>query len=435
MNENENATVMPNDKEAEKALLGSMLIDPEMFRRISINAEDFYNYRHRYIWIAIGDLVASGKDVDFLTVNAELERRGKLVEIGGSAYLTALIGNTPTSMHAESYAEIIREKANRRRVLALASKLANSAMDSDKALDDAIAGAVTDLVRSVHQTKGAIQVAEYFGMVFDEADERSKNPTDVFGIPTGFADIDKVNHGWQKGAVTIVSGEPGLGKSLLACQTAYYGATQKRGWVIYELEMRGVSVARRWISAFTGIPTRKILSGGMEDSDWPKFTNEIGKSDGLPLYMSDASGWTTTGIRADLARMIELYNVEGVVIDYLGKLQDMAGQEENSRINHISSMISNLAKDFNVAVLSIQSMNKTGLMADSKKTGHLSGPVGVGYDADDIIFMTRDDEEDNRINLQWSKAREGDEDRYASLMKLPGLPAFGNAQPKRVPRF
>jgi replicative DNA helicase len=415
---------MPSDTDAERALLGSVLMDPEMFRKINLSPEDLYILRHRYVWVAMRDLIAAGNDVDFLTVNAELDKRGKLDEVGGASYLTELINSTPTSLHAESYAEIIRDKANRRRVLQLASKLANSAMDSDRKLDDAIATAATDLVRSVRQTKGAVHAGEFYGAVYDEAVERGDNPSAVYGIPTGFDDIDKINYGWQPGTVTIISGEPGLGKSLLACQTAYHAAEKGHPFVIYELEMRGVSVARRWISGFSKIPTRRMLSGTMGETDWTMFTKQIDRSANIPLYMSDASDWTTTGIRADLARMIELYGVEGIVIDYLGKLQDMAGQDENHRITHISSMVANIAKDFGVAVLSIQSMNKTGLMADSKKTGHLSGPVGVGYDADDIIFMTRDLDSDNKVNLEWSKAREGDENRFASLVKLPGLPRF-----------
>ncbi len=424
MSEFDELKAMPNDRQAEEALLGSVLIDPEVFRKINLSADDLYIGRHQLIWVAIRDIIGSGADADFITISAELDKRGKLDYIGGAAYLMQLINSTPTSMHAESYAEIIRDKANRRRVMMLANKLASSAMDSDRKLDDAIASAATDLVRSVRQTNGAVHVGEYYGRAFDEASERSKNPAEVYGIPTGFPDIDKINYGWQPGTVTIISGEPGLGKSLLACQSAYYGASKGHGFVIYELEMRGISVVRRWISGFAEIPTRRILSGRMTDADWPKFTDEIGNTTGLPLYMSDASDWTTTGIRADLARMIELYNVKGVVIDYLGKLQDMAGQDDNHRITHISSMIANIAKDFEVAVLSIQSMNKTGLMSDSKKTGHLSGPVGVGYDADDIIFMTRDRDDENKINLEWSKAREGDENRFASLLKAPGLPLF-----------
>jgi replicative DNA helicase len=195
---------------------------------------------------------------------------------------------------------------------------------------------------------------------------------------------------------------------------------------IYEMEMGGVAIVRRQVSALSKIETYKMRQGKISGDEWSALTTAIETVSALPVYISDESHWTTTGVRADLARLKELYGIKWFIADYLDLFEDLQGHDENSRSKHISGQIHAICKDLDLAGLMIHSINKTGMSSSTKSKANLSGSGKHSYDADQVVFITKPNPDVNVVNLTWDKMREGDGDRFCELVKLPGLPAFAD---------
>ena len=427
----DNLHQVPHSVAAERAVLGAALIDPVIICELDLPADDFYLDRHRWIWQALRKLDDEKSSVDIITLQDELTARGLLAEIGGLAYLTRLTIETPTSLHASDYARIVREKAKRRRILAACTELARAAFSEAENLEGAISQATAQLVCQARPTGGAVQIRQFVDQLYDQVDERSRAPKDIYGIPTGFHDFDQITAGLQLGEELVLSGDPGLGKSLLAFQMGCNMASCAPG-AVYELEMGGIAVVRRQVAGKSGVSTQKMRSGKLDDSDWPAFTAAVEKLSTLPIYMSDESNWTTLGMKADLARLKDAYGIQWFIVDYLDLLADSYGRDDIERSAYISRQVHNICKDLDLAGLIVQSMNKAGIASTNKGKHYLSGSAKVIFDADQIVFITKhqpafgEKEEPNVITLTWDKVREGDSNRFMHLVRVEGFPAFKN---------
>jgi len=421
---------LPHSPANEEALLGSILIDPEIIRRVNILPDDFYIQRNAWVWESCLDLRAAGQEIDYITVCAELDRRGRLAQSGGPARVMELINQTASSLHAESYAAVIKEKAYRRRVLEVANKLANAAIKKDGNLQDAISGAMDSLSRTIVSDKGAVHISQFAGQVYDEVDAAVKNPQDIYGITTGFIDWDKITGGLQRGEVLKLSGEPGLGKSLLAVQVLCNAAKAGYPGALYELEMSGRQVVRRRVSALSEITTRALRSGRITDDELDAFTKAIETMSSLPIYVSDSSVMTTAELRADLSRLKDAYGIQVGVIDYEGLLADEPEKDDTTRSKIISSRVHAIFKDLDIAGLVIDDMNKGGIGGTVQGKAGLSGSARKLHDADQIVIM-RKGEAANTVRLTWEKMREGESDRILDLVKLQTFPVFKDAQWKQ----
>ena len=372
--------------ESEQALIGSILVDPQLIRKLDITPEDFYLVKHKIIWAKLQELNNCGDAIDFISLENALNKTNQCKEIGGIAYLEKLADTTISIFHSETHADIVREKAKRRRVFEIAGVLANSAYDQERKLDGAVAKAVTDLVSSYRTKAGASPIEIYASRLYDEIDTASKNPQDIYGIPTGFYDIDRITYGLQLKEETILSGDPGLGKSLLAVQIGCNMAKAGYPGAIYEMEMGGIAIVRRQVPALSKIETYKMRQGKISEDEWCELTKAIETVSSLPVYISDESHWTTTGVRADLARLKELYDIKWFIADYLDLFEDLQGSDENTRSKHISGQIHAICKDLDLAGLMIHSINKTGMSSTTKSKANLSGSGKHSYDADQVVF-------------------------------------------------
>jgi replicative DNA helicase len=408
------------DEQAERALIGSVLIDPNQYRRINITALDFYQIKHQIIWTAIAELSANQEKVDYVTISNHLDKNGKLKDVGGEAYLIKLLTETASSMHGEAYAGIVRDKSRRRSIIQQAGDLATAAYN-DPDIETAISKAMANLVRAASPARGAVHIGEFVSEAYDEIIERSKNPNDFYGIKTGMAGFDKITRGLQKQELFLLTGEPGTGKTLLATQLAF-GMGKEAAGVIYEMEMSGAQIVRRVLSAMSGVPTDKFRSGRLDGSEFDKMTASVDNMSVRNVYMSDAPNWTTAGIRADLSRLKDLHNVQWFFVDYMALLNDDYGASDNEKYGFISRNLKSICKELNLAGLIIHSMNKGD--GDAKK--RLRGTYDIAFDADQIAMLTQSGE-GNEYRLIWSKIRDGDSsDRMVELVKRPGLPAFAD---------
>jgi len=416
--------LMPYSIEAEEAVIGSILIDISAIRRISLSPEDFYNKKLAAIYKSVIDLSRERKEYDYLGVLDKLEKAGKLDYIGGPQELMRLVNAVPTGLFVEQHAETVKDKSRRRSMILIAQELVNAARDKEN-IDEVISEKISQLASQANIKSGAVHISEFVSKLYDQVDARYKNPVKdggVSGIPSGFYDFDQVTDGFHQGEETIISAEPGLGKSLLSFQMACNMANKFPG-AVYQLEMSGLSVAKRQVSNMSKITTRDMNRGTMQD--WDSFVKAIEEVSTKEIYMSDDSRLTSAALRADLARLREEHGICWFVLDYLALLKDNRGKDETERTAWLSSELHGICKDLNLAGLVIHSMNKQGIRENNGNQTDLSGSVRVMYDADQILIMRRDENNANVVNLKWSKFREGEMPSGGiQLVKMPGFPAF-----------
>jgi len=420
----------PNSPEVEESLVGAVLIDPECLREIDLEPDEFYIERNRWIYAACRDLRSTGSNIDFITVVEHLKELGKLGEVGGPARISSLINNCPTSMHAKDYAAIVREDAQRRKALLIASEIAAKSYDRRTPFNDFIPEIIDKLSHLVMCNQSAVHWQFFLSRLYDEIENACEDPKDIFGIPTGIYDFDAITGGLIRGEEIKLSGEPGVGKSILAMQMVIHAASKGHPGAAYHLEMRGASIARRAISAWSKVTTRAMRTGQLEGDDWEKITSAIDAASSIPIYMSDSSTWNTAALRVDLERLIMLHQIEWVLIDYEGLLTDNPDRGDIERSKIISSRLHGIIKDMNLAGLVINDMNKEGIKTGSGGQASLAGSARSLHDADSIWILKQDKEQPNVLKLISEKLREGDtgKSRVIEMYKTtnPTLPEFRN---------
>lgn len=409
-------------REAEESLIGSIFINQELFKKIDLQPEDFYTIVYGDIWRTFQQIILEGGAIDVLTVKEKLDIDW--------AEATKFIANTPISFHAEHYAEIVREKARRRQLVRLANNMAKSAYDQDVELENVIPEYLTRLVNSARITNGATHISGALAELYDEIKERSLDPKDVWGIPTGFTQFDLKTGGFHPGEMTLLSGAPGMGKSILAIQMATEMSRHSPG-AIYELEMGDTQTVRRSISKESRLKVRALRSGRVGDNDWNVLNKSITVMEKLPIFISDHTGWTTASMRADLARLKSQHNIQWFVVDYLSLLQDRYGSKESEREAYISKSLKIICKDLDLAGLVLQSMTKEQMTSDNPSITGMKGPASMAHDTDIAIYILKDG---NNVRLHFVKHREDTPNEFVKLLWDKGFPAFKNVEVERTYR-
>jgi replicative DNA helicase len=422
----------PYSRQAEEALIYSVLSYPDSYLSLDVEPEDFYLRRLRPIWMAFGKMVKGGVAVDVTTLTETLDRMGELDNIGGFNAIVDIVNNGDYfGVNAESYSRIVKDYARRRAWLDVAGKMARLAYDKEANLEQSAPVILTELSTAIRTRSAANHISQYTRLVLDEAYERMNNPQDIWGIPTGILDFDRITGGLQHGEILYLSGEPGVGKSMLAAQMAFQMAEKGFPGVVYSLEMPGTSVIRRRASHKAHIPSRAIKTGHISD-DFPKLVQVLEAIDELPIYMSDGVDWTTTSLRADLARMKAQHNIQWFVLDYAYLLRDGIGLSENDRTGIISSQLKGICRSLDIAGIVIMSMNKSG-MGGLPSGEALRGSNQQFYDTDLLLFIIRDKQQENLVRCIFGKGRELEQPKaHFELMTLPGFPAFENVSKKDI---
>src|SRR5512141_2128538 len=259
-------TAVPHSREAEEAVVGAVLINPEVYYDVAqfLQADDFYIHRHRWIWEAFASLHEQRIPVDLLTLGEELDRKGQLAEIGGPAYLTALVNQVPSSLNAESYGHIVESHSIRRKMISAANSIASLAYDEDTTVDNVMDEAEKAVfgVSERRLRHDMAPIREVMSVVYDQVDERGKRSDEIFGVPTGFIDLDKMLGGLQPSDLLIIAGRPGQGKSGFLLSVARNAAlTHKTHVAVFSLGMSNEQVAERLISQETGIDSQTLRTG------------------------------------------------------------------------------------------------------------------------------------------------------------------------------
>lgn len=413
---------VPHSKEAEEALIGAALINPDILALTEITANDFYIHRLRLVWSTMREMYQKGITPDFVTLTDALQSGGHMEMIGGAGYLASLL-DIPSSLNADSYAAVIKDRSRRRAMIATATELAKAAYNDDAKLDEAQIKAITDLTASTYVRGAARPLREYVDNLELEVIERIANPLEIFGLQTGLLDFDNTTGGLQRGEVLYIGGDPGIGKSILMMQMSIGMAKHGSPGAIYSLEMKGAQMTRRIVSNMSKVETRKLRTGRMTKADMDAFTAAVEAARGLPVYMSDDSYLTTNQLRADLARLQAQHGIQWFALDYLLLMSDGDGQvDEIERSAMLSARIKRLSKEFDLAGITVNSVTKDGKIRGSNQVSH---------DADVIIMLTEHQPDmgapkPNMRTLKFIKGRELANPRNAIHMVKAegGYPAF-----------
>jgi replicative DNA helicase len=388
---------VPNNVEAERSVLGSILIDPESYDLVSdaLSATDFYRDAHRLIYEGIVRLQASGVPADYTTLCDDLELKGKLDEAGGAGYIASLINHVPTSGNIEYYAGIVARTATARRLIHYAGQVATLAYEQDSQMLEKASTMLTG-VEQGSASGDFVSMADSMTEYLAHLDRLHANRGKFTGVPSGFSDLDVMTGGFQKSDLIILAGRPSMGKSALAFTMAYNAARQGKSVAIFTLEMNRMQLNDRLMSIATGIPLHLLKSGWIADEQWDKVIQATGNLATMPLYINDVAGNPLTSMRSQLRRLTRQYeSMDLVVVDYLGLVGADDDHSENrvQEVNKISKGLKNMAREFGVPVLALAQLNRSVEQRQDKhpQLADLRDSGTIEEDADLVMFVYREE--------------------------------------------
>jgi len=393
--------IVPHSREAEEAVIGSILINPEAYYDVVefLQANDFYIHRHRWIWEAFNRLHESRTPIDFLTVSEELDQSGYLGEIGGPAYLTTLINNVPTALNATAYGHRVEETAIRRRMIEAANKIAKVAYQEDITVDTAIDEAEKAVFgvseRRLSSDLQPIQkvLSDYYERVGDLA----SRDDEMYGVPTNFKDMDELLGGMQPSDLLIIAGRPGQGKSSFLLSVARNAARiHKRHIAIFSMEMSNEQLVQRLIAQETGIDSQRLRLGKLESNEWDLFAEAVEALGQTHIFLDDTPAISPTQMRAKCRRLHLEHRLDLVIVDYLQLMRgDYRTENRVQEVSYISRNIKALARELNIPVLAAaqlsraveQRSDKRPVLSDLRESGSLE------QDSDIVMFIYREDKD------------------------------------------
>jgi replicative DNA helicase len=395
-------TSPPQNLEAEASLLGAILIDSEAVVKIadSVNAEDFFDKKHQYIYEAILQLYEERSAIDVLTLSDKLNNNGHLELIGGPGLLTDLTNFVPTAAHVEQYAEIVSQKALRRRLIATSKEITELGQDESKQLRELIEEAESKLfnVSQQHIKQNIVSLEAILAESFDRLDDLHKDKDKIRGIPTGFKDLDNTLAGFQRSDLVILAARPSMGKTALALNFAHNIATKSNQPVlIFSLEMSKEQLVDRLLSMESGVDAWALRTGNLTDSDFEKIGQAMGSLSEAPIFIDDTPGITVSDLRTKARREAHKYPLGLIIVDYL---QLMSGHgrfgNEGNRVQEISEIsrgLKGIARELNVPLLALSQLSRSvesrspqiPQLADLRESG------SIEQDADVVAFIYRED--------------------------------------------
>lgn len=412
----------PQNTDAEKSLLGAVLIDEETLADISehVSPIDFYDKRHSIIYDGMMHLYEKHQPVDLLTLTDELKKRQELDTIGGSAYLTELTNYVPTAAHAEAYAELVSQKAIRRRLIRASGEISEMSYDETSSTEELLGKAEAELFavsdQSLKQDLSSIE--SILTESFDRMEELHRNKGTLRGIRTGYQDLDHMTAGLQRSDLIILAARPAMGKTTLVTNLAYNVATiAKQPVLFFSLEMSKEQLVDRMLADASGVDAWNIRTGNLSDDDFSKLSDAMGELAEAPIYIDDTPGVSVLEMRTKARRIAHEQPIGLIIIDYLQLMQG-SGKSDGNRVQEVSEISRGLkliARELNVPVIALSQLSRS-VESRSPQIPQLSDlreSGSIEQDADIVMFIYREayynpeTERENITDLIISKHRNG----------------------------
>lgn len=379
-------------------MLGAVLIDEEVLADASehVGAEDFYDKRHSMIFGAMMRLYERHKPVDLLTLTDELQKKDQLAEVGGSAYLTELTNYVPTAAHASSYAEIVAQKAVRRRLIKASADISQLGFDENTTTQELLEKAEAELFSVSDQSlkQDLVSLESILTDSFDRIEELHRNKGQLRGIRTGYRDLDTMTAGLQRSDLIIIAARPAMGKTTLVTNLAYNVATiEKKPVLFFSLEMSKEQLTDRMLADASGVDSWNIRTGNLSDDDWAKLSEAMGEMAEAPIFIDDTPGLSVLEMRTKARRAMHDQQLGLVIVDYL-QLMQANGNHNGNRVQEVSEISRGLkliARELNVPVIALSQLSRSvesrtppvPQLADLRESG------SIEQDADIVSFIYR----------------------------------------------
>lgn len=412
----------PHSLDAEEAILGSLLIDPDAIYDVStfLYPDAFYKVQNKWIYEAMLSLNERREPLDLLTLTEELRKQEKLEDAGGEAYIINLVNAVPTSINAKHYGRLVEAASIRRKLISAASNIANLAYDEAEDINVVIDRSEQALfsVSEDRTTRDLVPIRQITREYLERIESLNERGEDVIGVPTGFTDLDRLLGGLNKSDLLILAARPGMGKTSLQNAIALTAATRYGKRVaIFNLEMSGEQLVQRMLSAETRIDSQRLRRGQLYEHEWPIFMEAIGRLSETRIFIDDTPSITPNQLRTKCRRLYAEHGLDLIMIDYLQLMN--SERSTNNRVMEISEIsrgLKGLARELDVPVLAAaqlsraveQRQDKRPLLSDLRDSG------SIEQDADIVMFIYRDEyynpdttERPNIAELNIAKHRHG----------------------------
>ena len=363
----------PHDEQAEKSVLGAILIDSQAITTVVefLRAEHFYQPEHQLIFSSMISLYEKQQPIDVVTLKNSLTKDGNLKKIGGASYLSELIDTVPTAAYVEHYGRIVKDHYTKRRLIELSSKLVEKAFDQKgdtKSLLDDAEKEIFALSRE-HLHRDFIELKEILAESFERLEEFVKKGIHLRGVPTGFAELDNKLSGMQPSNLLILAARPGVGKTTLGLNIAMHVATKDKTPVgFFSLEMSKEELVDRLLVGQADIDAWRLKTGRLSEDDYKRLTEAMGDLSESPIYIDDTPGLSVLEMRTKARKLKAEHDIKFLIVDYL-QLAD-AGKKFDSRVQEVSFVsqgLKNLARELKIPVMAISQLSRAVEQRGSKK--------------------------------------------------------------------
>ncbi len=417
------AKIPPHNIDAEMSLLGAILIDEEVLADVTdkVKAEDFYEKRHQLVFAAMFRLFEQHRPIDLLTLSDELEKKEHLDTVGGSSYLTELTNYVPTAANATAYAELVAQRAVRRRLIKASGEIAELAYQDDSNTQEILERAEAELfsVSDTSLKQDLVSLEQILTESFDRMEELHRDRGKLRGIRTGWKDLDNLTAGLQRSDLLIIAARPAMGKTTLVTNLAYNVAAKEHQSVLFfSLEMSKEQLVDRMLSDASGVDAWNIRTGNLSDEDFEKISTAMGEMAEAPIFIDDTPGLTVLEMRTKARRQAHTQPLGLVIVDYLQLMQGSSRGGEFNRVQEVSEISRGLkliARELNVPVIALSQLSRSvesrnpqvPQLADLRESG------SIEQDADLVAFIYReayynpDTDRQNITDLIIAKHRNG----------------------------
>jgi replicative DNA helicase len=399
----QNAPVAPHNLEAEKSVLGAVLLDERHLHGLLVEEhlrpEHFYREQHGAVFAAMLELYENDRKIDHLTVAEIMRQRGKLDEAGGVEAIDELAGWVPAAGHAREYGRIVRDNAQMRALLTASYEIQASVMAREAPARDLVERAERSMLEVAHddRQKKIRTIEDILHEETDKLHQLSIAKTPLTGITSGFQDIDKVTGGFQRGNLIVIAARPSMGKSALVCNIAENAALTGHAVALFSLEMSESELAQRFLASQARIKGDDLRRGRVAEARWPKILEASQRLSDARLYVDDSSDTGVLEVRAKARRLH--HQLEGglglIIIDYL-QLMRHEGRVENrvEQVGQISRGLKGLARELNVPVIALSQLSraveqrggdKKPILSDLRESG------AIEQDSDVVMFIYREE--------------------------------------------
>ena len=388
----------PQNIDAEKSLLGAVLIDEEVLTDIieHVKSNDFYDKNHALIFGAMVRLFEKHRPVDLLTLTDELKRKDELDIVGGSALLTELTNYVPTAAHAAAYAEMVAQKAVRRRLIHASGEITELGYDESTTTQELLEKAEAELFSVSDQSlkQDLVSIEQILMDSFDRIEELHKNKGELRGIRTGYRDLDNMTAGLQRSDLVVLAARPAMGKTTLVTNLAYNVATiEKQPVLFFSLEMSKEQLVDRMLADAANVDSWNIRTGKLTDEDFMKLSEASGELADAPIFIDDTPGLTVLEMRTKARRKNHESPLGLIIVDYLQLMQGSSRNDGNrvQEISEISRGLKLIARELNVPLIALSQLSRAvesrtppiPQLSDLRESG------SIEQDADIVSFIYR----------------------------------------------